>query len=324
MRWVFAVGLMLGATGCDPLGSSRAEKAGTDGAAIPVEPRAGQTSIVDVLAEAAPDARPGCAPAPEGIASTQLHFEVEPVTGPDQTFVLDSAARVIRFYDDETELSLRQVHSVYERADGVFVEEALPYLKVGDGCLELLERVELQSGEYHFTVTNEGCESESRSGDDYVYRALGSCTIRIETDRRTPVEPRLGVAHHSLFALNDRFATTLSKTAEGELLALHSTGTILGNVDTSVNPPEVRVARAGLDVVTSFGVANLEIDYFNAQVVGAKRDLSLGPQNFTLTISDIGNGNTHCYTGTCKNVFDLDVLVEPTGARSPIRILSYE
>ena len=289
-----------------------------------VEAREAQPMGVDVPDGAASDAVPGCTPWPDGEPRTQQQFEVVPVTEADQTFVLDSPARVIRFYDDRTDLSLRVVHRVYERADGASTDTGVPYLRVGDGCLELLERIELQNEGYQFTVTAEGCRTEPRSGDDYVYNAVSSCTVRVQTTHAVRPEQSQAAEHHSLFALNDRFATHLGKLADGELIALRSTGTELGNVDISVTPPYVSAAKAGLDVVTSFGVANLEIDYFNTAVVGSQRDVTLGPQDFTLTNDDIGNGNTHCYTGTCKNVFDLDVLAKKNSNQAPLRVLSYE
>jgi hypothetical protein len=145
----------------------------------------------------------------------------------------------------------------------------------------------------------------------------------VETFRAPPASNNRGAAHHSLFSLADRFDALSQKPVGEQLIALRSTGTQMGNVDFSVTPPDVRGVDAGLDVITSFGVANLELSYFNEQVIGAKRQVSLGPQAFTLTIQDVGNTNTHCYTGICENVFDLDVLAEPTGAAEPIRILSY-
>lgn len=324
LRFVGAV-LLVSLGGCGDAGRlpESAENSAVGGGEA-VEARQGESMVVDVPDGAPSESVPGCTPWPEGVARTEKQFEVVPVTKPDQTFVLDSLARVIRFYDDQTDLSLRTVHQVYERADGTFTEGGVPYLKVGDGCLELLERIELQNGGYHFTVINEGCGIERRSGDDYVYSALANCTVRVQTTRAAQPAQSQAAAHHSLFALNDRFATYLGKSADGELIALRSTGTVLGNVDISVTPPYVSAARAGLDVVTSFGVANLEIDYFNTAVVGAKRQVTLGPQDFTLTIVDIGNSNTHCYTGTCKNVFDLDVLAENNGNQTPLRILSYQ
>lgn len=310
------------ASGASDSGGSAAGGGGT--ALIPVEPREGAVEVVDVLEGAPSSARPGCSPAPDGVVSTQRHFEVEPVSAADQTFVLDSTARVLRFYDDETELSLRPVHRVYERSDGVFADEGIPYLKVGDSCLELIHRVELQSGGYRFTVTNEGCRAAGRSAEDYVYLTLASCTIRVQTNHAEQAEEHPGSAHHSLFQMDDRFETLLSKSTDGQLLALRSTGTVMGNVDISVTPPDVRGAQAGLDIITPFGVANLEIDYYDEQVIGAAREVTLGPQRFTVTIADIGNINTHCHTGSCKNVLDLDVLSTPTGISSPVRILSYE
>lgn len=327
LRLVSAV-LLVSLGGCSdagrpPIGTGSAGSSAVGGGEA-VEARQAQPMVVDVPDGAAPDAVPGCTPWPEGVARTQKQFEVVPVTEPDQTFVLDSPAKVIRFYDDQTDLSLRIVHQVYERADGAFTDAGVPYLRVGDGCLELLERIELQNGGYHFTIIAEGCRTERRSGDDYVYSALANCSVRVQTTRAAQPAQSQAAAHHSLFALNDRFTTYLAKSADGELIALRSTGTEMGNVDISVTPPYVSAAKAGLDVVTSFGVANLEIDYFDTAVVGSKREVTLGPQDFTLTIDDIGNTNTHCYTGSCKNVFDLDVLAEKNGDQTPLRILSYE
>jgi hypothetical protein len=82
-------------------------------------------------------------------------------------------------------------------------------------------------------------------------------------------------------------------------------GFYMGNIDTSVTPPEPRGVDGAIDLVTGFGVANVDLAYFNEQVIGAQKTFSIGPNTFVMTIEDVGNSNTHCYTGSCIDILKL-------------------
>ena len=83
--------------------------------------------------------------------------------------------------------------------------------------------------------------------------------------------------------------------------------------------------KTGLDFVTRFGVANVDVDYFNEQVISSGGVVLIGPHRIVWTLMDVGNTNTHCYTGTCRNVFDINIEAEVVEfADHPVSVLTYQ
>lgn len=264
---------------------------------------------------------PGCFPQPDGVDGPFGSIQVEPQISPEQTFLLNDPMRVIRLYDDQTDLVMKQVHPVYQ-ATGLTPFIGVPYVRVGNSCLEIIDQAVVRSGDYVFEISKGDCPVESRGYSDYVDTGFASCNVTVRASRTTSPTELAAIDHESLFSLADRFVATIQKPVGEGFIALRSTGTEMGSIDRSVTPERIG-ARAGLDIVTPFGVANVDFEYRTEQAIGAQREVTIGPQVFTLTIVDIGNTNTHC-DPSCTNVFDVAVVARTTSESAPVLVLMYE
>ena len=221
--------------------------------------------------------------------------------------------------DGATHLAFRTVHTVQSFSSGLFVDDGLPYVSVGDAWLEIVQHATITSGDMTFELDKTGCVQEQRSGDDYTYTALASCTVRVTTTTTTGAA-RTATASSRTLALGDRYATSGGSVGAADGLAVRSLGFYVGNVDTTTWV--VGSASASLDVVTPFGVANLDIDAM--PIIGHQELVAAGAQPVTLTVLDIGNTNTYCkpLPVGCINVFDLQ-LDTAAVTDGPVRVLDY-
>jgi hypothetical protein len=253
---------------------------------------------------------------PEGSRLVQLGTEPQQLT-------LDNGGVVYRLADGCTDITMRRVHQTVALA-GAAADDGLPYLRVGaESWAELITKVTLFREGYRFEVRNKGCDTEERVDEDAPYRAVDSCTIEVETSRLAP-EALVPAAGSQEVALDDRYATAAKASIGEQFVVVRSLGFVVGNVDRQASPVEVQQIEAGLDLITPFGVANLEITGADAPIIGLTRELIVGPQRIGLTVLDVGNINTHCHTGSCRNVFDLALAVDVLDARPRLPlILSY-
>lgn len=233
---------------------------------------------------------------------------------PGKTFLLK---------DNKTELALRNVHKYTWTQGGVFVENGLPYVKVEDGWLEIINSATIASNEYDFQIDKLSCNVQRKSREDYVYFSLESCTLRVKT--MSSSTPKVAVTTFQRnISLGDRYDKLLSTTEQNQLLAVRSLGFAIGNVNREIKPWVVESINSGLDVVTNFGVKNLDFDYYKDKpIIGSERTFALGPQQVTLKILDVANSNTRC-NPSCRDVFDLNVSINPSTSKDgQVKILRY-
>ena len=235
---------------------------------------------------------------------------------PGRTFLLK---------DDETEVSLRHVHDRAYRSDGVRTENGLPYVTIGDAWLEIVNSTTIANRGYIFKIDNLGCGIERKNQEDYIYNSLESCTVQVQTT----IDENLPGIEASPFersiSLNDRYAMTFSTVEADQLLAIRFLGFSIGNVDRESEPWVVRSVNGGLDVITHFGVKNIDLDLNIRPIIGHTEQFFIGPQLITLEILDVANTNSRC-DPVCRNVFDIKLVVEnpPSPIKFPVRVLEYK
>jgi hypothetical protein len=244
----------------------------------------------------------------------------------EMTLTLSEFGEAFRLADGCTRLEMRPVHQTVEVADVIYggdAHDGLPYVSTHGGWLEITHHVELYSRGYLFELTNVGCKTVVESCGDCFYTSLQSCDIDVKTSRGRP-PPIVPVDQHNDFQFPTRFSTYGTSANECELLGLRELGFDIGGLDEGTNPPAVTGLDVGLDFITPFGVSNVDIEELNQQVIGSIGNTDVGPQALTWTIKDVGNVNTHCYTGVCLDIFDLDVTATTSDATARVpAVLDY-
>jgi hypothetical protein len=259
------------------------------------------------------------ATAPSGLVS---------ITETTQAVTLAVGGPSYQLADGCTRIEMRTVHPTPQLGPGGLYGVAqatggLPYVKTHGGWAEILHRIVVYSRGYTFTIENDGCQTVDMSCGDCVFADVASCPLHITTSasRPAPVQPESASDSFSIPSRYDAFATD---ALSGQFFTLRELGFIIGNLDNS-SPPMPTGLRMGIDFVTSFGVVNVDVDDYGTQVIGSTVSGTVGPLQIQSVIRDVGNGNTHCYTGTCINIFALDVTSTVTDPswRVPA-ILDYE
>lgn len=224
----------------------------------------------------------------------------------------------ITLADGTTHLVFKTIHTINDFAG--LVVDGLPYVSVDDGWLELFGTATIASAGYIFKLTLVGCKGEQVSVEDYVFTALVSCKVEVTTSLGSP--PTAAVVDETTnVALNDRYAAR-AVADSAQLIVVRSLGFSIDQVARTEPIWTVTAASASLDVVTNFGVANLDIAHA-MPIIGHHQDVRAGSQPLRVVVTDIGNINTHCAPPPegCKNVFDLRLDLQ--GTSGPVRILDY-
>jgi hypothetical protein len=122
-------------------------------------------------------------------------------------------------------------------------------------------------------------------------------------------------------SLGDRYATSTATRAGDQLAGVRSLGFYIEGVDMTTQPWTVTGASAAIDIVTSYGVANIDLQAM--PIIGHVEDAVAGNQPVHVTVLDIGNTNTHCgpLPAGCTNVFDVQVDAQPGSGTA--RVLEY-
>lgn len=207
------------------------------------------------------------------------------------------------------ELSFRPVHAVYERPDGVR-GSAAPYVLVEGGWLEIVDRVRIARLDNLYELRRGACTTEERRDGDFIYRELTGCDIDVESlgDDAPELVP---FGSSQVLNLADRNAATKLVAVADGIVAVRSTGFQVGNVlPGGPGFQIVESMNAGLDIITSYGVKNLDYDGTQKPIIGHEQSFELGPQRVFVKIVDVGNTNTRC-DGGCRNVLDVEVRTEP-------------
>jgi hypothetical protein len=254
------------------------------------------------------------------------------VDGPSASFTLRPGDPARLLADGCTTIEMRIVHPTISLGEGgvyglVSARGGLPYVSVRGGWLEILHATTLYSHGYLFTIQNAGCQTVTDTCGDCGYQDLASCDITVTTAAVTPDSKPGGLDPASvdqLFSLDSRYDAFAVTAAGNGWVAVRGLGFFIGNVDGTKSPPQPTGLMGGVDIVTGFGVANIDFDYFDAQVIGATGTTTIGPHAIAWTIDDVGTVNTHCYDGGCRDVFDFDVAATVSDARSRVpAIVSY-
>jgi hypothetical protein len=145
--------------------------------------------------------------------------------------------------------------------------------------------------------------------DDYTTQSFTSCEVRVD-ELEASVVPASTKARMVHLQLSDRYAKSGCSTAEGSLLAARSTGFYIGATDDTTDPWTVLGISGGLDIVTSFGVKNLDFDHQQRPIWGHEETFEIGPQRITAKVLDVGNSNVRC-DYVCRNVYDIEIRAEP-------------
>ena len=218
-------------------------------------------------------------------------------------------------------LDLRRVHPVMSLAS-VQDAEGMPYVSVDGSWAEVVESVTVAQGGFRYQIENLGCDTEEVVDDDFIYPAIASCTVSVRTDCGEPSLVTPGDLGGVL-----RFDTRyegLAGTRNGQdFLQVRELGFVLGNIDREADPPTPTVLRMGVDFVTPFGVYNLDYDLFDEAAIGHRQEIQVGPHTLDVEILDVGNVNTHCHTGQCINVFEIEVSDAFDATPTRPSILSY-
>jgi hypothetical protein len=254
------------------------------------------------------------------------------VDGPSASFTLRPGDPARLLADGCTTIEMRIVHPTISLGEGglygfVSARGGLPYVKAHGSWLEILHATTLYSHGYLFTIQNAGCQTVTESCGDCGYQDLASCDITVTTAAVTPDSKPGGLdpaAVEHLFSLDSRYDAFAVTAAGSGWVAVRGLGFFIGNVDMTTTPWTPIGLMGAVDIVTSFGVANVDFDYFDTQVIGATGTAAIGPHDVTWTIDDAGTSNTHCTADGCRDVFDLDVAATVSDARSRVpAIVSY-
>jgi|GEM_PF-3513293 len=243
--------------------------------------------------------------------------------------VLDSTDQTYILADSKTELTLKRVHTIYELGgkDGAYgskivsAEKGLPYLKIDDAWLEIFNDAEIYNNGYNIKLKNNGCDILEKFQEDYSYQAIDSCNISVDI-KKDEADYILPKATEHTFSFNTRYDGFLIKNNYDNFIAIRELGFYVGNIDNSKNPPEPTSIEAGLDIITNFGMKNISLD-INGQVLNRADSIIIGPLKISYSIKDVGNSNTHCYTGSCINIFEIELKSEVIDDKySEVKIIS--
>jgi hypothetical protein len=243
---------------------------------------------------------------------------VDPHTAPPpiQAAVLASrslhltAGPAVSVPDTDLQIVMKQVHSSYQTNNGVMPEIGMPYVGLSNAWLEIAGTATVMSRGKAYRLTRTGCSNVQKSGSDYVYWAITACDVLVE---ELDAKPRSvsTAAYADRITIADRYAATATVApAPGGLVGLRDTGVYIGNTAPGDGGFVTESIQAGVDVVTSFGVKNIDFEYATKPILGHEETFELGPQRVTLKVLDVGNVNTKC-DPSCRNVFDLEVRAEP-------------
>ncbi|MFA6307743.1 MAG: hypothetical protein WCS88_01075 [Patescibacteria group bacterium] len=244
--------------------------------------------------------------------------------------VLDATDQTYILADSKTELVLKRVHTIYELGgengaygpNNIFEEKGLPYLKIDDAWLEIFNDAEIYSNGYNIKLKNNGCAILEKFQEDYSYNYIDSCNISVDI-KKDEADYILPKATEHTFSFDTRYDGFLIKNNYDNFVAIRETGFYVGNIDNSKNPPEPTSLRAGLDIITNFGVKNIEFDLFDEKVLNRVDSIIIGPLKISYSIKDVGNSNTHCYTGSCINIFVIELKSEVIDDKySEVKIIS--
>jgi hypothetical protein len=213
------------------------------------------------------------------------------------------------------EVEFREVHSSPRP------EDAAPYVRVGDGWLELHGAATIVSGGRVYRVRRGNCETEDTSFGDYSITSIVACEVFADELDAPPPTFATGADAASFVATERR--GTLETDARGSIVAVRSTGFDLGKFDASLGGGKgIFSIVGGLDIITAFGVKSLDFDEGEEPFVGHEESFELGPQRIFVTI---GNTSRNCVPD-CLDMYSFTVKARPLdGApkEAPAYVLEY-
>ena len=184
--------------------------------------------------------------------------------------------------------------------------KGVSYIKIGNSWLEVVTTIKLFENGRTVVIRNMGCKKVRKSGDDYVYQALDSCDLKIPFLPDIP-EEIIPTEHQERLKISSRFPAYQAKKRESSFIGIRGLGFGIGRTNRSAHRTEVLSITTGFDLITNFGVANIDIGSDVSLIIGYTGTVVIGPHEIKYKINDVGNSNTHCYTGKCINIFDISI-----------------
>ncbi|KKQ24703.1 MAG: hypothetical protein US39_C0014G0030 [Microgenomates group bacterium GW2011_GWC1_37_12b] len=235
----------------------------------------------------------------------------------DQTFItLNDLNHVYLLKDGHTEFRLKKIHTVLSsEAPGY------PAINIDEDWLEIVNKTVYYNKGFLFTIENKGCTYKSVWHDDYASPYLDNCALKVTQTKAdvadiAPEEINVTLSREDLVngGFNNRPNSAgwrddgvANLSSNDYLFVIRFGGYYMGNMDTGKNSSIPLSIESGFDIITSFGVNNIELSNENTPIINYEETHINGPMSITFKILDVGNTNTHCNTGSCKNVFDLSI-----------------
>jgi hypothetical protein len=224
------------------------------------------------------------------------------------------------------EVAFRPVHRSYEREDRLEVQGVgVPYVKVGDGWLEVAGSLEVASGGRVFRVALGECRYDESFHGDYYTKDLSACAVRV--DELAFAAGRAPTTGGTLRFSLDGVRETTRRFPQAEPLAVvRVPGFYIDTTQEGPTPSGGAISiDGGIDVITSFGVKNVDIQTDVRPLTEHVETFELGPQRGTIRFVETGEPRGDC-AELCFHDYEVEVALEAlpgAPAEAPALVLAY-